>query len=167
MRGMRAVGIFLSLMAIVWGAENLEVTADKFTHLEKEQKAIFQGHAHATQGASWIKAKKFVVYFDKENNAKEYQAMGNVNFEIVKKPDRDVKGQCDKLLYKVAEDSYRLIGHAVVDDRVNHRLMKGDEIFLDNKRGLARATSGKKGPVKFVFPMKDAQGAKKKKRGKY
>jgi lipopolysaccharide export system protein LptA len=163
MRGMRAVGIFLSLMATLWGAENLEVTADKFTHLEKEQKAIFQGHARATQGASWIKAQRFVVYFDKENNAKEYQASGGVTFAIVKKPDRDVRGHCDTLVYKVAEDSYRLIGHAVVDDRVNQRLMKGEKIFLDNKRGLATATSGKKGPVKFVFPMKDAQGAKKKK----
>ncbi len=35
-----------------------------------------------TQGKSWIVAKKFVVYLDKKNNTKKYEAIGNVRFEI-------------------------------------------------------------------------------------
>jgi len=153
--------------SLLWGAaESLEVTADRFTHLEKEQKAIFEGHAHAAQGKSRIDARKFIVNFDKEGNARVYQAIGGVRFEIVKAPDRHIKGSCERLVYRVDEDSYRLIGHAYVNDLVNKRIMKGEEIYLDNKKGLATAKSGKKGPVKFVFPMKDATG-KKKKKGKH
>ena len=149
-------------VSLLWGVENLEVTSDRFTHLEKEQKAIFEGHAHATQGKSRIDARKFIVNFDKDGNARVYQAIGGVRFEIIKAPDRHIKGRCDRLVYRVAEDTYRLVGHAYVNDLVNKRIMKGQEIYLDNKKGLATAKSGKKGPVKFVFPMKEATGKKKK-----
>jgi lipopolysaccharide export system protein LptA len=145
-----------------WSAGNLEVSADKFEHLEKEQKAIFQGHAHATQEKSRIDADKFVVLFDKEGETREYQALGKVRFEIVK-PDRHFKGHCQKLIYNVPKDTYRLLGKAVVQDLINHRTMSGEEIFLDNKTGRATAKSDRKGPVKFVFPMQDAKGGKKKK----
>lgn len=161
---MRVQGIivFLAGALLLWGSENLEITADKFTHVEKEHKAIFEGHARATQGASWIRARKFIVYFDADNNAKEYRALGGVNFEIIKRPNRDIKGHCDKLIYNVKADNYSLIGHAIVNDRINKRIMKGAKIFLDNRRGLATATSGKRGPVKFVFPIKEIGGSKKR-----
>ncbi len=158
----RTVWWMTAAASLLWSAENLEVTADRFTHLEKEQKAIFEGHAHATQGKSRIDARKFIVNFDKDGNARVYQAIDGVRFEIVKMPDRHIKGSCDRLVYRVAEDTYRLIGHAYVNDLVNKRVMKGQEIYLDNKKGLATAKSGKKGPVKFVFPMKEATGKKKK-----
>jgi len=156
----------IAAASLLWGADNLEVTADRFTHLEKEQKAIFEGHAHAAQGRSRIDARKFVINFDKKGNARIYRAIGRVRFEIIKAPDRHIKGSCDRLVYRVAEDTYRLVGHAYVDDLINKRIMKGQEIYLDNKKGLATAKSGRKGPVKFVFPMKDATG-KKKKKGKH
>ena len=156
---------FLYLLAgfCLWGAENLEVTADKFEHLEKEQKAIFEGHAHATQGKSRIDADRFVLLFDKEGQTREYRALGHVRFEIIK-PQRHIKGRCNRLVYNVQRDTYLLAGKALVNDLINHRTMSGSEIFLDNKTGRASAKSGHKAPVKFVFPMKDATG--KKKQGK-
>jgi len=143
--------------------ENLEVSADRFEHIEQEKRAVFEGHAHAIQGKSRIDADRFVVYFDEKGQAREYQALGNVRFEIVK-PGRHIRGSCDRLIYKVAEETYRLVGHTRVEDLINKRSMSGEEIFLDNKRGRASAASHKKGPVKFVFPVKDAAGKTKKKR---
>jgi len=145
--------------------ENLEVSADRFEHIEQEKRAVFEGHAHAIQGKSRIDADRFVVYFDAKGEAREYQALGHVHFEIIK-PGRHIKGRCDRLIYKVAEETYRLIGHTRLKDLVNQRSMSGDEIFLDNKRGRASAASHKKGPVKFVFPIKDATGSSKKSKKK-
>ena len=162
----RTVWWMTAIASLLWSAENLEVTADRFTHLEKEQKAIFEGHARASQGKSRIDARKFIINFDKKGNARIYQAIGGVRFEIVKAPERHIKGRCERLVYRISEDTYRLVGHAYVNDLVNRRIMKGEEIYLDNKKGLASAKSGKKGPVKFVFPMKDATGTRKKKKGK-
>jgi lipopolysaccharide export system protein LptA len=155
----------LGLVVWAWGLENLEVSADKFEHIEKENKAIFLGNAHAVQGKSRIDAEKFVVYFDKEGETREYQALGKVRFEIVK-PDRHIKGHCDRLIYNVPADTYRLSGHTYVQDLINQRTMSGKEIFLDNKKGRATAVSGRKGPVKFIFPMKDAGKKSKKKKEK-
>ena len=158
----RVVAIWLGAVLAVWAVENLEVMADKFEHLDKEKKAIFEGHAHATQGKSRIDAKRFVIYFDEKGETKRYEASGGVHFEIVK-PDRHIQGSCDRLVYRVAADTYRLSGHTQVKDLINQRTMSGNEIFLDNKRGLTTAVSGKKGPVKFIFPMKDAKSGKSKK----
>ena len=154
----------LGLVVWAWGLENLEVSADKFEHIEKEKKAIFLGNAHAVQGKSRIDADKFIVYFDKEGETREYQALGKVRFEIVK-PDRHIRGHCDRLVYNVPADTYRLSGHTYVQDLINHRTMSGKEIFLDNKKGRATAVSDRKGPVKFIFPMKDT-GKKSKKKEK-
>ncbi len=163
----RVVAIWMGAILAVWAVENLEVTADRFEHLDKEKKAIFEGHAHASQGKSRIDARKFVVYFDEKGETKRYEALGGVRFEIVK-PGRHIEGRCDRLVYRVAADTYRLSGHTYLKDLLNHRTMSGKEIFLDNKRGLTTAVSGKKGPVKFIFPMKDAKGGtsdtKKRKR---
>jgi len=162
----RLMGVLV--LAISWGyaaspVENLEVSADRFEHIEQEKRAIFEGNAHALQGKSRIDARKFIVYFDDKGEAKEYQAIGDVRFEIVK-PGRHIKGRCDRLIYKVAAETYRLVGHTALKDLINKRSMSGDEIFLDNKRGRASAASHKKGPVKFVFPIKDATGKSKKRK---
>jgi|GEM_PF-220348 len=149
----------LSGKALAGGA--LEVSADRFTHVEAEHKAVFEGHAHAVQGKSRVDADRFIVYFDKRNNAREYRAIGHVRFEIVR-PDQHVKGHCAKLTYRVQEETYRLKGGARLTDLLNHREMQGEEIFLDNKKKLATAKSDKKGPVKFIFQMKKSPSTKKK-----
>jgi lipopolysaccharide export system protein LptA len=159
----RVVTVWIVLMAWGQAVENLEVSADKFEHLEKEKKAIFRGNAHATQGKSRIDAETFVVFFDEKGEAREYRALDRVRFEIVK-PERHIRGRCEKLVYDVPADTYRLMGNARVEDLINHRTMSGEEIFLDNKTGRATAESDRKGPVKFTFPMKDAGGRKENKK---
>jgi len=149
--------------AAAGAGESLEVTADRFTHIEQEHKAIFEGHARAVQGKSRIDAKKFIVLLDANNTAREYQAIGNVRFEIVK-PQQHVKGSCTRLYYRVAEETYRLKGNARVEDLLNHRKMSGEEVFLDNRRKKASAVSERNRPVRFIFQMNDAEKKKKNKR---
>ena len=144
-------------------AEELEVTADKFTHIEKENKAIFEGNAHAISGKSRVDADRFVIYLDKNNKAKEYHAIGHVKFEIVK-PNQHVKGSCNKLIYNVVKETYLLKGNAKIDDILNGRKMSGDEVYLDNLKKEAKAKSLNKKPVKFIFQMKDIKDSTKGKK---
>ncbi len=155
------IGLIL-LASSLWGAQNLEVTSDNFTNLDKEHKAIFVGHAHATQGKSKIDANKFIVNFDEDGNAKVYQAIGNVRFEIFKASGSHTKGRCNHLYYWANKDTYKLIGNAKVEDLVKKRTITGQEIFLDNKRGLSTAKSNHSGPVKFTFPMNSSHKKGKK-----
>ncbi len=156
--------IMIALLFGILHAEQLEVTADKFTHIEQENKAIFEGHAHAINGKSRVDADKFVIYLDKNNKSKEYHAVGHVRFEIIK-PNQHVKGECDNLIYKVAQESYLLKGHAHIKDLLNGREMSGDEVFLDNLKKEAKAKSlNHKQPVKFIFQMKDIKDTTKGKK---
>ena len=153
----------LLLTVNIYAQEQLEVTADKFTHIEKENKAIFEGHAHAINGKSWVTADRFIIFLDKNNKTKEYHAVGHVRFEIVK-PDQHVKGECDNLIYNVKKETYLLKGNANIKDLLNGRQMSGDEVYLDNLKKEAKAKSLHKKPVKFIFQMKDIKDSKKGKK---
>ena len=143
-------------------AQQLEVTADRFTHVEKENKAIFEGNAHAIEGKSRVDADRFVIFLDKNNEAREYLAKGNVSFEIVK-PDQHVKGSCKELIYYVSRETYLLKGGAHIVDMLNKREMIGEELFLDNRKKEAKARSDHRAPVKLIFQMKEAKKSKKRK----
>ena len=161
---MRRFLLSLSLLIVAVGAkEPLEVISDKFASDENKHIAIFEGNAKATQGKSWIKAKKFIVYLDKNNSAREYKAIKDVTFEIVK-PKQHVKGTCKELTYIVKGDTYILVGNALVDDVLNNRKMSAEKLVLDNKRSTARAVSKKKGPVRLIFQVEDTKVGKKKKK---
>ncbi len=155
--------VVATLLSSTIYAEQLEVTADKFTHIEKENKAIFEGHAHAINDKSRVDADRFVIYLDKNNKTKEYHAVGHVRFEIIK-PDQHVKGSCDRLIYNVIKETYRLKGHAKIKDILNGREMSGDEVYLDNLKKEAKAKSHHKKPVKFIFQMKDIKESTKGKK---
>ena len=154
-------GLTLILMSLL-AKEPLEVISDKFASDEKKHIAIFEGNATATQGKSWIKAKKFIVYLDKNNSAREYRAIKDVTFEIIK-PKQHVTGSCDLLIYGVKGDTYTLEGNASVNDVLNKRKMRADRLILDNKNSTAKAISKKKGPVKLIFQMNDVKKDKDKK----
>ena len=161
----RALILCQMIVISLFATDKLEVTADNFTHIEAQRKAIFEGHAHAVNGKSEIDAQKFIILFDENNRAIEYRAISNVKFEIVK-PDQHVKGRCDNLLYRVEEETYRLRGNAKIVDLLNGREMSGDEVYLDNKQKKASAKSDRKRPVRFIFKMKDVEKKKEGDSGK-
>jgi len=152
----------VSVITLILNGESLEISADNFTHIEQKHKAVFEGHAYAKEGNSTISADRLIVYFDDKNRAKEYQAIGSVHFEIIK-PKQDVEGSCQKLIYNVVSDTYKMVGNAKLIDKINHREMEGEEVYLDNKHKEASAKSDKKGPVKFIFKMKDIKNGDKSK----
>jgi len=161
--GIKVVSILSILTILIYAkSQNLEITADKFTHIESENKAIFEGHAIAKDGKSSVRADRFVIYLDKNNKAKMYNALGHVRFEIIK-PNQHVKGRCNSLIYKVTKEVYILKGHAYLEDILNKRTMSGDELYLDNLKKEAKAKSDHKKPVKFIFQLKDVKNIKGKK----
>jgi len=163
---MRKILAFLLCLIAVVESGRLEVTAEKFIQLEKKNMTIFEGNAHVKDGKSNVWADKFIIYANKDSNASIYKAIGNVRFEI-NRPGEHFKGRCDRLIYSVKTMSYRLIGHAKVDDLLHKRSLSGDEILLDNKKHQTSAISDKKKPVKFVFQMEDSPiGVSSKKKPK-
>ncbi len=146
------ITLLLLFNAFIYGA-NLEITSNNFYYKDGENKAEFSGNVVAKEGKNIIKAGKLIVFLDENSEAKEYRAVGNVNFEI-KDEKKDIKGRCDTLTYLPEEDRYILKGHVLLNDILNKRKVMGDEIVLDNKKGESYAKSSSKKPVKFIFKVK-------------
>jgi len=135
-------------------AEKVNVTSTTMTAEDLKKEVHFMGNAKVVQGKSWIHGDEIVVYFDENNETKEYEAIGKVTFEFDQEKNF-YRGSADKVTYFPAESKYILTGHAIVDDIINKRHVNGDEIILDTVTGNANVKGSKKKPVKFIFNTKE------------
>jgi len=147
---------YLLFATVVVFASNLEITSKDFFYKDGDSKATFSGNVIAKEQNNLIKSDKLVVYLDENNEANKYQAIGKVYFEIVNKK-KDIKGSCDTLTYLPKDDKYILIGKVSINDDKTKRKVFGDEIIIDNKKGISYANSKSNKPVKFIFKVKSSK----------
>ena len=145
--------LLILLTAALW-AEKVNVTSTSMTAENLKKQIHFTGDAKAVQGKSWIHGDEIIVYFDENNETKQYEAIGLVTFEFIEK-NSSYKGSADKVTYYPVKDQYILTGKAIIDDLINKRHVNGDEITLDMITGNANVKGSRKKPVKFIFDMKD------------
>jgi len=133
-------------------AEKVEITST-FMEAENAKKEVhFIGNAKVKKLNDWLHADEIIVYFDENNETKRYDALGNVSFEF-KDEKKFYKGSANKVTYHPKESLYVLTGKAIVDDLLNKRNVKGDEITLNMLTGKTDVKGSEKKPVKFIFDM--------------
>lgn len=126
----------------------------KAENLKKE--VHFLGNAKVKKLEDWIHADKIIVYFNDQNETKMYEAIGKVTFEF-KNEKGHYKGKSEKVTYYPQKSFYVLSGKAKVDDVMNKRQVKGDEITLDMVTGDSQVKGSKKKPVKFIFTTDESK----------
>ena len=144
--------IFVILLTGSLYAEKVEVTSDSMNAKDAKKEVHFMGNVTVKEGKSWIHSDTLIVYFDENNETKEYQALGSATFELQKEKSH-YKGSADKITYFPVKSEYILIGKAVVDDLINKRHVNGEKIILNDKTGDANVQGSRKKPVKFIFDM--------------
>ena len=145
--------VLLFLTEILF-AQKVDITADNMKAEDLKKEVHFIGNAKVKQGKSWIHGNEIIVYFDENNETKQYVATGKVTFEFIQEKS-SYKGHSNKVTYYPLKDKYILTGNAVIDDLVNKRHVNGDTIILDMKTGNANVKGSRKRPVKFIFDMKE------------
>jgi len=146
--------VFFILLTSSIFAQKVDITADNMHAADMKKEVHFVGNAKVVQGKSWIHGDEIIVYFDENNETKQYEAIGLVTFEFIKEKS-SYKGSADKITYYPVKDQYILTGKAIIDDLINKRHVNGDEITLDMITGNANVKGSRKKPVKFIFDMKD------------
>jgi lipopolysaccharide export system protein LptA len=133
-------------------SEQIEVTATivKAQNLKKE--VHFSGNVNIKKGDDWMRADSVVVYFDKNNQTKKYEATGNVKFEF-KEKRYFYKGQANKVTYYPFDSLYILSGKAKIEDKITNRHLNGEMIKLNMITGKAIIKGTKRKPVKFIFDL--------------
>jgi len=140
------------LITVVSLAERVEVVSEYMEAMNIKKEVQFIGDVKVTQLQDWLHADKVIVYFDENNETREYKAIGEVTFEF-KNEAHNYIGSADTVIYYPKKSLYILIGKAIVDDIPNKRHIDGDKITLDMISGDADVKGSKKKPVKFIFDM--------------
>jgi lipopolysaccharide export system protein LptA len=144
------------LFAVIAGAQEVQITSDSMQALNSKKEVHFKGHAKVVQMKNTIEGDEIIVYFDENNQTKQYEAVGHVSFQL-KQKKASYKGKGDKVIYLPQESKYILKGKAVIDDLTNKRHLAGEEIVLDMVSGNAEIKGDRKKPVKFIFDMEKKQ----------
>jgi len=135
-------------------AEKIVVTSTSMKAENLKKEVHFIGDAKVKKSEDWIHADTIIVYFDDNNETKMYKAIGKVTFEF-KNEKGHYKGNAEKVTYYPQKSFYILTGKAKVDDIMNKRQVKGDEITLDMITGDSQVKGSKKKPVKFIFTTEE------------
>ncbi len=143
---------FFLLFTQILFAEKVEITSDSMNAVNLKKEVHFIGNAKVKQLKDWIHADKIIVHLTEENQAKMYEAIGNVTFEF-QNENAHYLGSSKQLRYYPLKSLYVLTGSANVDDKLNKRTVKGDEITVDMLTGNSKVSGSKKKPVKFTFDM--------------
>jgi lipopolysaccharide export system protein LptA len=118
--------------------------------MDLNKEVHFTGNAKVKQLNDWIHADEIIVHLNKDNQAKMYEAIGTVTFEFQNDKGHYI-GSSDIVKYYPLTSLYVLTGKAKVNDVLNKRTAKGDEITVDMLTGNSKVKGSKKKPVKFTF----------------
>ncbi len=149
---MRLLLIVAVTLAFLNAKNGLEVTSKDFIYKEGDGKAVFIGNVIAKNGDSVLNSDKLTVILDEKNEAKKYIAVGNVSFTIKNlKKRRDISGTSNKVTHIPKENKFILVGNVVLHDNLRNRDVYGDQVTIDDKKGISTAKSNSKKPIKFIF----------------
>jgi len=131
-------------------AGKVEITSDSMNAIDSNKEVHFIGNAKVKQLKDWIHADEIIVHLNSDNQAKMYEAIGNVTFEFENDKGHYI-GSSNIVKYYPLTSLYVLTGKAKVNDVLNKRTAKGDEITVDMLTGNSNVKGSKKKPVKFTF----------------
>lgn len=151
---MRILLAILALsLALVADDDVLEVTAVHFMSNEKKGLIELEENVEIKKGKDELYAPKVTINVDKNRKPTKYSAFGGVDFVVVTKDNRHLKGSAKEVHYNALNGEYRLIGNARVkeDNKVN--LVIGEDIIVNNDIGYVNITGTSKKPAKVIFQM--------------
>lgn len=150
---MRFFLLFFTLVAIVV-AQNVEVTAEKFSASELVGRSEFTGNVVVKKGEDILKSDKLTILFDKKRKPTKYEAFGNASIDMtIDTKSYYVKG--DKLIYEPNSKLYKVEGNAFLHDKTTNKKVYGDFIKVDQSKGIYEVDGHANKPVKFVFQVED------------
>lgn len=135
-------------------ADVVDIKADHFYANDISKEAFFEGNAQIKQEHNEFNASKIKVLFNDQKKAINYEATGNVNFNLIEKKIH-YKGKAQKVVYAPKSSNYFFYGDVVLEDLTNNRTIKAQTVSLDLKTGLADIKGKDNKPIHFRFEIED------------
>jgi len=145
-------------VAMIYGfsyANQVEVSADSFYADEKVGLGELVGNVLIKKGKNdRLNAKRVKIYFDKKRQPYKYEAISEAKFTILLN-GKTYNGSGDVLTYEPKNQTYILKGNAFLHEIDSDKKIFGDEIIVEQLKGIYNVKSKDKEPVKFIFQVED------------
>ena len=148
----RAFVVVVTMFSIL-NANQIEVIANNFYANEKAGFGELVGNVLIKKGKSdTLKANRVKIYFDNNRQPYKYEAIDDAKFAILLN-GRNYNGSGNLLTYEPKTQIYTLKGNAFLHEIDSDKKAFGDEIIVDQLKGIYNVKSKNKEPVKFIFQV--------------
>lgn len=155
--------LYILFIAIVLNGKNIDVDiqANSFEANELENIIVFEGNVTMVKEQDNLFCDKLVLITEVNSttNKREivsYKAIGNVNF-LIKNDKLYLIGSGGSIFYDIKKEVYIIKKNGLLEDKIQHKMVKGDNIYIDVKNGYTKIDGNKEKPVKFKFTIKSEQ----------
>ena len=151
------IGVNLMIAKMV----DVDIQAQYFDSDESKNIVIFRGSVSMVKEGNTLVCDEIILKtkIDKKTNKKSiisYIATGNVSFTI-KNKTTDLIGNGNKVTYDIENKLYVVKGNAYLEDKLNNKIIRGENIYMNQKSGHIRVDGSKEKPVQFKFTMETKQ----------
>ena len=149
--------LLISFNFIYAKAVDVDIQAEYFDSDETKNLVIFRGSVSMVKEGNTLVCDEIILKtkIDPKTNKKtivSYEATGNVSFTI-KNETTDLIGNGGKVTYDIEKRLYVVIGNGYLEDRFNDKIIRGENIYMNQNNGHIRVDGSKEKPVQFKFKM--------------
>ena len=136
---------------------DVDIQAQTFHSDESKNIVVFKGKVSMIKGDDTLYCDEITLITrnNKKTNKidiKSYTAIGNVKFSFKSKEGFFI-GRGNKVLFDIDKNLYQIIGNGYLEDKINKKIIHGENIYFDGKSGYTKINGTKNKPVKFKFTI--------------
>ncbi len=152
---LRGLLLIYLLYSQLFGLDENEVRIEAkiFEANEKDKLSIFSGDVKILKGKDEINSSTVKIYFDNDNQPKQYEFIDKVSFKLHIKDGKTYLGQANKVHLFPKTEKYIFSDSVVIIELESGRRLEGDKVSLDGISGSARIIGGSKKPVVMSFKL--------------
>ncbi|RDU57878.1 LptA/OstA family protein [Helicobacter sp. MIT 99-5507] len=149
--------IFIFISVFLYADDTLEVKALHFKADELKGIIELNENVEIKRGKDELYASKVIINIDKDRMPTNYSAYGGVDFVVVTKDNRILKGKANEVYYNAINGEYKLVGDSKVIEDGTTNAVTGEEIIINNDIGYVNITGTSKKPAKIIFKLEEGK----------
>jgi len=149
--------ILLIILSINAKGVDVDIQAEYFESDKNKNIVIFRGSVSMVKGDDTLVCDEIILKTkqNKQTNSTDiisYVATGNVSFTF-KSDTSYLIGSGQKVIYDLEKELYIIKGDGYIEDKLNNKMIRGENIYLNRKTGHTKIDGTKNKPVKFKFTI--------------
>ena len=159
---MKSILIFTIFIISLYSKEvDVDIQAQSFHSDESKNTVIFSGNVSMIKGKDTLYCDEITLITKKnkktnKTDIKSYIAVGNVKFSFQSK-DNFFVGHGNTVKSNIETNLYEIIGNGYLEDKINKKIIHGENIYFNGKSGHTKIDGTKNKPVKFKFTIQNKE----------